>query len=540
VPIDAYHPDYVAMLPKWQRCRDLYLGTDAVKAAKSQYLPVLEGQYENSASYENYRLRAMLFPAFERTAQSLAGLVFRRPPSVDTTESLEDDLADVTLQYQSFDLFAATVVQELLVTGRYGIVVDWTDAAEDEGRPYWTGYSAEQIINWSSTRIDGVETLTRVVVREDQWEESAEGKTVRVPRLREFTLEASGVRVRSYVQRRDATTGRATWTQEQQDVYPARSGVGLARLPFVLINSRRLGTGVEKPPLLDLADVNLSHYRSSADLEHGRHFVALPTPYVIGYGMPATALLPIEPVSPDPTVIPVPSQRREALVIGSGEAWIIPNPDAKVGMLEFQGAGLSALEKALEHKEQLMAILGSRLLEKQASHAETAEAVRARHAGSASAMEILADVASQGLSLALRWHAWWRGQQDAFESDDIKVQLNKDFFEAKLTAQEQEALVGLWQSGRISAETLYWNLQQGEIARPGITWDEEQEQIAEEEAEEAIKEQPEPTPLLAPGEEAVPVAGDETEDDEEAPPPSPPAPPPPPPPPATPAPRRRR
>ena len=34
---------------------------------------------------------------------------------------------------------------------------------------------------------------------------------------------------------------------------------------------------VEAPPLNDLADVNLSHYRGYADHKHGLHFTALPT-----------------------------------------------------------------------------------------------------------------------------------------------------------------------------------------------------------------------------------------------------------------------
>jgi len=58
------------------------------------------------------------------------------------------------------------------------------------------------------------------------------------------------------------------------------------------------------------------------------------------------------------------------------------NADAKVGYLEFSGQGLGALEKALDHKEKLMAILGSRLLEGQPARPKPPTAVRLRQSAS--------------------------------------------------------------------------------------------------------------------------------------------------------------
>jgi hypothetical protein len=46
------------------------------------------------------------------------------------------------------------------------------------------------------------------------------------------------------------------------------------------------------------------------------------------------------------------------------------------------------------------------------------------------------------------------------------------------TAQEVTALMGLWQSGAISYDTLYYNLQRGEWARPSVTVEQEREAIA--------------------------------------------------------------
>jgi hypothetical protein len=46
-----------------------------------------------------------------------------------------------------------------------------------------------------------------------------------------------------------------------------------------------------------------------------------------------------------------------------------------------------------------------------------------------------------------------------------------------MSAQELTALIGSWQSGAISSQTLFDNLQDGEIIAQGVTFEVEQERI---------------------------------------------------------------
>jgi len=87
----------------------------------------------------------------------------------------------------------------------------------------------------------------------------------------------------------------------------------------------------------------------------------------------------------------------------------------------------------------------------------------------------IAETISIGLTMLVQWHAQWVGVS-APESE-LKVGLNKDFFGLPLSPTEIAELVRTWQAGGISYETLYYNLQQGEITRPGITADDEKTQI---------------------------------------------------------------
>ena len=84
--------------------------------------------------------------------------------------------------------------------------------------------------------------------------------------------------------------------------------------------------------------------------------------------------------------------------IGSGALWASRNPDAKVGMLEFQGAGLEALRQAMLDSEQRMVLLGARFFEREKRAAETAEATRLRFSADGATLTTIAQTLSDGLT----------------------------------------------------------------------------------------------------------------------------------------------
>ena len=459
MPIDTPHGQYTFYAPAWERCRDLVGGEDIVKSRKTKYLPLLEGQgTEEDVGYKGYLSRAMFFPALERTIAGLTGTILRKPPTIVAPPSVTSFLDDLLLSRDTLQGALLYVLGELLTVGRIGIFTDWN---ADLLRPYWTEYEAESIINWSEVKDQGQRRLEWVVLKEIQPVSDA-GDRYKVGtevRYREVFTDGVG-------------EARKTWSRlwmkpPKGDKWVAapptplmRRGTALTTIPFTCLGPRRVQMDVAKPPLIDLANLNLSHYRTSADLEHGRHFVALPTPWITGWAGNADG-------SP--------------LKIGSGTAWTIPSENAKIGMLEFEGAGLESLRNALLDKEKNMAVIGARLLEEQPKAAETAEAVRLRQAGEHSVLAVMTGAASTGLTLALQWFAFWLGTSpEAMKK--VSFELSKDFFAARLSAQDAQALIQAWQAEAISYETLYWNLQNGEWARPGIDWEEEKEQIDEESA----------------------------------------------------------
>ncbi len=470
MPVNSQHRDYTSHFKQWQRCRDASSGSDAVKARGIEYLPLLEGHVSSSTNaYIGYITRALFYPAVGRTVAGLAGLVFAKPPTVEKVPSTQQQpFNDVTQTGVSVGAFGLMLCQEVLTTGRVGTLIDMPDAPVVGARPYWVMYQAEQILNWRTTRVNGVQMLTLVVLSEE------------IERFGDDSFEPEWITQYRVLELIDGKYSVTIWTQQKEDAskfdkgetrIPLRRGAALDYIPFTFTNAIGIESDVAPPPLLPLVDVNLSHYRTSADHEHGAHFTALPTPYITGHTLP----------------------KGDTLSIGSGEAWVIPNPAATAGMVEFTGAGLESLSKLKEEKRQLMATLGARMLETDKNTAEAAQTVRLRHSGESSAMSVLADAVGLSMTQSIRQHLFWAGMETG-GATQATVTMNPDVMD-DLTSEDMRVLVETWQKGAISKRTLHYNLAWGEWTRPGVTFEQEEEDIKKEKTDNPALPLPTPVPV---------------------------------------------
>ena len=456
MPVNSPRSEYMVALRRWQRCRDCFEGSDAVKARGTLYLPSV------ASDYDSYIERAEFYNATARTVMGLLGCVFRTAPSVLFPSGIADDLVDVTLTAKPVRAFAMMGFQEIMILGRFGVQVEMTDEPPPgmtTPRPYWVPRRAEDILSWRTTVIGGQERLSRVVLSESVEESDPLDPWVPVivPQIRvlgrvDAVTSHPYYEIHRFRQEKNARDMRSlAWVEYDKPVIPLRKGEPLTYIPFQFFGPSSLSPAVEKPPLLDLVEVNLSHYRTSADHEHGAHLTSLPTPWVSGVELDGD------------------------LPIGSSKAWVLPEPNARAGMLEYTGDGLGSLERLSAAKQDRMAALGARIIEQQKAAAETAEALRIRSSAEYSVLSTMASTFDQGLTQVMRWHAWWAGIDDPVDS--VSFSLNKDFFDTRLESKEAQVLVAAWQAGALSHETLFWNLQQGEWVEPGRTLEEEQQLI---------------------------------------------------------------
>jgi len=425
--IESKHPLYIETENKWTRVRDSFLGSDKVKEKGEVYLPKLSSQ--DKKSYESYVMRAMYVNAIKNTVQGLVGAVMRIEPVINAPDRILELAQDITGTGVSLKDFISNMLSEQLLMGRQGILIDRT-----EDRAYLSGYTTEQMTNWMDDVIVLKETYVAHALN-DTYDMTYEVQ------YRELMIDEDG----KYVVRiwRDSQ-GWSLWNE----IYPTKVGQALNEIPFVALSGNELNLNPTQPPLMSLVDTNLSMYRTSADLEHGRHFTALPTPYVTG-------------IDGD-----------SELKIGSGSAWILPDSSSRAGYLEFTGQGLQALEKAVEEKRSIMASLGASLLQTEKSGVESAEAVRLRQNSESSVLVGAVLSVQEGIAKALSLMAEWEGV-----SGDIDVELNTDFSDTKISAQDLTALMGAWQSGGISHETFLHNMKKGEVIATDVSVEDERDRI---------------------------------------------------------------
>ena len=447
--VDTPHPQYLELAGKWSKARDIAAGEEAVKARRDEYLPMLKGQSEDD--YAAYLKRTPYFNATARTIDGLTGMIFRRAPVVTRPSAMDGFVADVTFEGISMVAFAERVVNEVLVAGRAGIIVDFPRATDSDitlaqagrfgRRPFLRFYRAEDILNWRVGTVDNRTMLVQVRLIE-RVEQAAAGDgefdIAMVEQIRVLDLKDGQYRQRLFRQ-----DDKKTWVPHGDDIFPERDGVPMDFIPFRFVGPRDTAAHIAKPPLLDLVNVNLSHYRSAADLEHGAHFVGLPTPYVFGTAeAPATI---------GPTVV-----------------WHAAETDVQVGMLEFTGGGLATLERLLDRKEQQMAVLGARMLFPEKKAAEAAETASMHRQGENSALAALALAVARALSEAMLIARDWIGV-----GGETSIALNTDYLPTPMSPQMLVALIQAVQSGHISRRTFFANLQRGEIIAADTVFEDE-------------------------------------------------------------------
>lgn len=442
--LDTRHPDSEEMLSTWDKCEDVREGQTEIHEAGRKYLPELSGQ--SDSDYNAYKRRAVFYGAMSRTVDAFAGMIMRVPPTVDNPSPLLDD---VTNQDQSLAEFTGELLEEMLVCGFGGILVEHSPLAVDVitlaqaqavgSRPYLAMFDCDSIINW---KLSG-KHLKQLVLEEDEYIASSEFEGEERCFYRVLDLDEQGrYRQRKFVR---LDKERDKFIQEGDDIYPLMNGAPLKEIPFYFF-----GECDKLPLLIDLVDLNISHYMTTADLENGCHYTGIPQPWLAGVQLPDGV----------------------TLSVGGVNAWVFPDPQANAQYLEFSGQGLGALEKRLELKEKQMAALGAKMLSDSVT-AETATGASLRSTGEFSVLAQLSDRAGKVLSRACSFMHLWAGLQP------VEVKLNTDYLPAKMTPQELQALVAAWQAGGISSMTLFSNLQQGELIASGVTFEDEQAQIAE-------------------------------------------------------------
>lgn len=483
----AATPDYSAvadqsaavkkMAEPWAMIQALIDGTGAMRAAGKAFLP--QFPQESDDAYKIRLSQAVLFAAFSNTVDVLAAKPMSREMSISgVPPQIEALFDDIDGQDSTLASFTMQRLREALQYGIGGILVDAPPnpgartVAEEKAagiRPYFCAYSAPSILGWR------VEKVTRNPNAADAYKDQDKiGLKLTQLRLLENITEPDGafgekqiqqVRVlypgkwQIYRQIDDQTLGKKVWTLFQEGV------TTLSYIPFFFFYGYKLGFGIGKSPLLDLAYANVEHWQSSSDQQNILHVARVPI--LFGKGMPEDT----------------------NVVVGANSITLVSDENADMKFVEHTGAAIDAGRQSILDIEDRMRQLGAELLVQQNLNVTATQTISEGEASKSKLQQIVENF-EETLEKAIDCLGDWMKVPC-----NAEVDLFKDFGAASLTDSSAKTLMDAEGAGYVSKETVFDGLKRRDIIPAGTKWEDEQAKIK---AEAAANPKPPPPPAPVP------------------------------------------
>lgn len=446
------HPDYIYWADKWRMIRDADLGEVEIKRQAQKYLPKLQGHDANQ--YAAYLHRAVFFNMTAKTLNALYGTMFRRNPKTTLPKSLLKKRR-FSKDGMSLHLTAKTAAKEVLSVARFGMLVDADP--DGKGDAYVACYTAENIMDWQLSDIDGEWKFSRVVLREISYNrlKSPASPYEYTARYRVLTLTPTidGYVYEQHVFEDKRLTGAPDLNGLPDEIItPTVRGEVLSYIPFQIIGPFTNHPDVQKPPILDIVTLNFSHYLSYAQLEQGRFYTANPVYTVSSGSNGGGGEAPEYYVGPD-----------VVWELGQG---------GQAKILEFNGHGLNSLEKALTTKEAQISAIGGRMMAgASAGAAESDNALKLKEQNEQTLLLNIADTMDEGFTNVLRWWADWNNVPSK-EIEKIVFEVNRDFLMKDIGAREFRAIHQMYADGIIPVEVVFEYLRKAEVVPDWMDADE--------------------------------------------------------------------
>ncbi len=439
----------VAMEADWALVDDLMGGTRAMRAAGETRMP--RWPLEIAEAYRARLATATLLPAFSETVATMAGRVFAKPLAVgeDVQAGIAGQvLPNVDLEGRNLHAFAADVFEAALSQGLSFILVDFprvegavtrADEIRLGTRPYWVQIKARQVLGWKSQLVGGLHRLTQFRYRETVSADDGEFGSQDVEQIR--VLEPG--RCRLY------RKGDKGW--EVFDDFPT----SLAEIPLVPIYTGRTGFLTAKPPLLELAHLNVKHWQSQSDQDTILHTARVPLLLRKGAEPEQNADGTTKPMQISGSLIDVPQ--------GGDLAYV-----------EHTGAAISAGQASLDALEEQMKTAGAKLLTKTVlslSESQSAD----EQTKEVSQLAAMAEALTDGLDQALVFTAQWQG----LTGEAGHIALGADLSDGAPSVQGAETLLKAEAAGVVSKQTVFAGLKRAGLVASDVEWQDEQSRIGE-------------------------------------------------------------
>ncbi|WP_207285214.1 DUF4055 domain-containing protein [Pseudomonas sp. FW300-N2A2] len=446
-------PAVDAMRQDWAIVDPLMGGTRAMREAGAELLP--KWPKEDDCDYKDRLSLSTLFPAYRETVKNNTGRVFAEPIVMgdDVLPAIAELTQDFDRQGNNLQVWAKSFFSQAMSHGLCHALADYpnikpsgdteqlvtlADAQAVKARPYAVMIRPQQVIGWRVINDGGEHILTQFRYKESVEEEDGLFGIKNIDQIR-VLIPGAWMTFREKADDK----GQKSWALHEE------GKTSLDHIPLTTLYTDRTGFMTAKPPLLELAYLNVKHWQSQSDQDNILHVARVPMLAVIG--------LP----------------EGEKITVGVGSATNLPvNADMK--WVEHTGKSIDAGRTSLSDLEDQMRVAGAKLLQKDKQAVKTATQAEEEAAQELSPLQAMASGLEDALDQILQHFAELSGLPEGGH-----VQVSGNFETDYIPEVSIPALIQLNLTSKISDQTLFSELQRRNVVSQDLDWAEESAKIAE-------------------------------------------------------------
>lgn len=428
-----------AMEPAWEPIDTCLGGTFELRARARDIIP--QEPREDNAAYNRRIFHATLPPFLTRLASQAAGIILRKGIELTGDPYWTTWSANVTGDGTTLNEYARRQLITALLYGHSSTIVDFAGAAQPRNlaeeralvrQPYLVPVTPRQILGWRTSNDSWSSALDQVRIRE----------TVILPAGKYGEEVTDQIRVlepgryelwRPLTPRTNLPVGIELPGPTAWEIYESGT-TSLSAIPLVTVYSNREGNLLSKPPLLEVAQLNIAYAQRFCDYHHSIHVGASPILVLRGF-------------DPD-------SDSDLGLSVNS--AILLP-PDGGAEYVEPTSDAFDAQLKCLAALEDQISRLGINTLTTQNLTNAAAESKRMDRIDSDSIMAVISGDLERSITEMLTI----AGEYIGIEPPTVSIP--RDYENRLLDGNQITAYLQLFMQGAISQETLLTILQQGEV-----------------------------------------------------------------------------
>lgn len=437
------------MLGEAEPVRDIIKGGAHMRSRGEVYLPKFP--VESADDYKARKDSTWLFNGVKKARDDIAGRVFEKPVVLADQEGpLFEWCQNIDLEGRDLSNFAADVFKASI--GGPGISFIMADApprgeevtrgqAEAMGlRPYLVGLSLEQVVGWKWELANNAPVLTQFRIMEEVEDETRdEYSDDTVQQIRVLSLEEGRVVVRLF-----RKNDKDKWVQHGDDM-----PTDFPQIYVVPIYTGRTGFFTAEPPLAEIAELNLAHWRVQSDKSNCLHKSLSPLLF-----MKQMAEL---------------GEGGDVVVNSAGFGFTGSSDSADMKWVEITGSGIEAGSNELEEIKDQMKQMGLQLISERIG-VSTATGDSIDEGKTVTRIRMWADDLKDAIEIALGWMAEIAGIEA-----ETEVVISKDF--GVLGNLPMSDVKDMYLSGVISKETYIKEAQRRGVLDESVNPDDEGERV---------------------------------------------------------------